>query len=79
MLPAVQLPRPHEVPTTCAVSGVVFVLALFSVGSPFVELAIFAGWGLMYLTECLVRGNFRRRAPLPVTTEEHLSEDVARH
>jgi hypothetical protein len=62
MLPVVQLPRPHEVPTTCAVGGVVFVLALFSVGSPFVELAIFGTWGLMYLIECLARGNFRRRA-----------------
>src|SRR5262245_22953059 len=77
MLPLVQMPRPHEVPTTCAVSGVVFVLALFSVGSPFVEVIIFAAWGLMYLIECLVRGNFRRRAPQDVTPAPQLSENAA--
>lgn len=58
------LPRAKDVPCTAGVSGLVFVLAMFSLGSPLIELAIFAGWGLIYLIECQVRRLFGR----PVTT-----------
>ena len=49
------LPRAKDVPFTAGVSGLVFVLAMFSLDSPLVELAIFAAWGATYLVECQVR------------------------
>ena len=55
------LPRAKDVPCTAGVSGLVVVLAVFNLGSPLVEVTIFAAWGVMYLLECQVRGLFRRR------------------
>jgi hypothetical protein len=59
------LPRAKDVPCTAGVSGLVFVLAMLSLGSPLAELAIFAAWGLLYLIECQVRRLFGRPATPP--------------
>lgn len=59
-----RLPRPAEVPATCAVSGVVFVVAWFYLGrasSWQYELVIFGVWGLMYLGEWALRSATGRR------------------
>ena len=56
-----RLPRGKEVPLTTGLGGVVFVAALFNVGSPVAELVVFAAWGLIYLVECLTRGVLRTR------------------
>lgn len=60
------LPRPRDVPATSAVSGVVFVLTMFSVGSPISLLVIFTAWGLMYVTEGWLRRRARARGGRPV-------------
>jgi heavy metal translocating P-type ATPase len=54
-------PRGRQVPLTAWLSGVVFVAALFSVGSPRSELIVFGAWGVIYVIECLTRTTFRLR------------------
>jgi hypothetical protein len=49
-----RLPRPREAPASCAVSGVVFLVAWYYLGrvsSWRIELVIFGCWGLFYLGE----------------------------
>jgi hypothetical protein len=53
-----RLRRPHEVPITAAVSGVVFVLAMVNFDGTNMnrnELLLFTAWGLLYVIESLVR------------------------
>jgi hypothetical protein len=69
------LPRAKDVPWTAGVSGVVFVLAMFSLSSPRLELAVFGAWGLLYLVECQVRGLFGR----PVTATRPAEVARSRH
>lgn len=68
------LPRAKDVPWTANVSGLVFVLAMFSLGSPMSLLAIFVAWGLVYVTESLVRRRFGR----PATEVRRADADLAR-
>jgi hypothetical protein len=56
------LPRAKDVPWTAGVSGLVFVLAMLSLASPGIELAIFTAWGLLYLIEGQARRLFSRPA-----------------
>lgn len=58
-----RFPRPAEVPLTCAISGLVVVLAIFEFGGTrtwLYELVIFGAWGLVYLAEWGWRSTSRR-------------------
>ena len=64
-----RLPRPAEVPLTCAVSGPVVLLAIFEFGGTktwLYELVIFGIWGLVYLAEW----SWRARPSTPVRSVE---------
>jgi|tagenome__1003787_1003787.scaffolds.fasta_scaffold19966566_2 hypothetical protein len=66
-----RLARPREVPATCAVSGIVFVLAWFYMGrvsSWRIEVVIFGAWGLLYLGEWAWR-SITGRTARPVSVE----------
>jgi hypothetical protein len=69
------LPRAKDVPWTAGVSGLVFVLAMFSLASPRIELAIFTAWGLFYLIECQARRLFGR----PATARPRVGVVPVRH
>ena len=59
-----RLARPSEVPLTCAISGLVVVLAIFEFGGTrtwLYELVIFSAWGLIYLAEWGWRSSTGRR------------------
>jgi hypothetical protein len=58
------------VPVTSGVSGLVFVLALFSISTPLRELVLFGIWGLVYAVECVVR---RARPPVSAVLGDETS------
>jgi hypothetical protein len=50
-----RFPIGNEVPFTAGVSGIVFAVALFNLGSPIGELVLFVLWGAIYAVECAIR------------------------
>ncbi|MCW2495779.1 hypothetical protein [Jatrophihabitans sp.] len=50
-----RFPIGNEVPFTAGVSGIVFAVAVFNLGSPIGELVLFVLWGLIYAVECAIR------------------------
>lgn len=74
-----RLPRAKDVPWTAGVSGVVFVLVMFSLGSPMYELAVLGTWGLMYLIECQARGLWRRPVTVTQTGDPAADRPLADH
>jgi len=55
----VRYPIGEEVPFTAGVSGIVFAVAIFSLGTPQNELILFVVWGLIYAIECAIRKPWR--------------------
>jgi hypothetical protein len=66
----VPLPRPRDVPLTCAVSGIVFLVGIYRFGGTrtfYEEPIILGAWGLLYLAEWAWRSVTGR---WPVTSME---------
>jgi hypothetical protein len=60
-------PVGEEVPFTAGVSGIVFCVALFSLGTWQNEVILFVVWGLIYAVECVIRKPWRHYQERPVT------------
>ena len=62
-------PIGDEVPFTAGISGIVFAVAIFSLGSPLNEVVLFAVWGLIYGVECVIRKPWRAVSERPRTPQ----------
>lgn len=64
---SIRLPRPFQVPVTCALSGIVFLVGIYRFGRVDTwrdEPIILGAWGLVYLVEWAYR-SITGRWPVP--------------
>src|SRR4051812_44433088 len=52
------VPRGAQVPFSSGLSGLVLVVAMFSLAAPLHEALLLGAWALVYLIECIARGRF---------------------